>query len=138
MSQRLDIGGFDCRAAPDPQADRRVAIRPDVKRDLLLLEKRRQRLCESGLTVGGKRGDRRIDYLQADAGVRAGLGDPGEKIDPWGAFDPFGDRLRIGVGPRDERLKAGERLRPLQSVDLVLDAQHRWRVDGLALENALD
>ena len=100
--------------------------------------KARQRLRERGLAIGGKRGDRRIDHLQADAGVRAGLGDAGEKIDPWSAVDPVRDRLRVGVGPRNERLEAGERLRPLQRVDIVLDAQHRRRVDGLALENAFD
>src|SRR5271170_6965271 len=69
VGQRLDIGGFDCRAAPDAQAGRRIAIRPDVECDLLLLEKGSQRLRKRGLAIGGKGGDRRIDDLQADAGI---------------------------------------------------------------------
>ena len=35
-----------------------------------------------------------------------------------------------------ERLQAAERLRPVQRVEIVLDAQHRGGVDGLALEEA--
>ena len=44
--QRLDIGRFDRRAAPDAQASRRVAIGADVERDLFLLEHARQSLGE--------------------------------------------------------------------------------------------
>ena len=39
VRQRLDVGRFDRRAAPDAQASRRVAIGADVERDLFLLER---------------------------------------------------------------------------------------------------
>src|SRR5580658_720715 len=38
VRQRLDIGRFDRRAAPNAQASRCIAIGADVKRDLFLLE----------------------------------------------------------------------------------------------------
>ena len=46
--------------------------------------------------------------------------------------------LRVGVGAGDQRLEAADRLRPIQRVDIILDAEHRGRVDRLALEDALD
>ena len=46
--------------------------------------------------------------------------------------------LGVGVGARDQRLEPADRLRPGERVEIVLDAQHRRRVDGLALEDALD
>src|SRR5579863_1060788 len=136
-SQRLDVGGLDGRAAPDAQARRRVAIGADVEGDLLLLDETRDSLRERGLPVGGKRGDNGIDELQADAGVRAGFGDPGQEIDPRRARDPIGDNFCVRVGAGEQSLRSTERLRPLQRVDIVLDAQHRGRVDGLAFEKAL-
>src|SRR5271168_3816300 len=36
MGERPDVGGFDRRAAPDPQPCRRAATRPDVEGDFLL------------------------------------------------------------------------------------------------------
>ena len=35
-----------------------------------------------------------------------------------------------------QRRQAADRLRPFERVEIILDAQHRRRVDGLALENA--
>src|SRR5580704_16785391 len=49
VRQRLDIGRFDRRAAPDAQASRRVAISAGVKRDLFFLKHGRQTLGECGL-----------------------------------------------------------------------------------------
>ena len=64
-------------------------------------------------------------------------GRAGQEIDPGRALDPVRDRPGVGVGASEERLPPAERLRPVQRVEIVLDAQHGGRVDGLALEEAL-
>ena len=38
--------------------------------------------------------------------------------------DEVGDRLGVGVGPGDERVQPADRLRPVERVDVVLDAEH--------------
>ena len=52
--------------------------------------------------------------------------------------DPVVDDLRVGIGLGDEGLQAADRLRPFERIDVILDAEHGRRVDGLALEDALD
>src|SRR5580704_8835605 len=136
VRQRLDIGRFDRRAAPDAQASRRVAISADVKRDLFFLKQGRQTLGECGLGVGRQSGHRRIDDFKTDAGVRACLGRAGEEIDPRRAVDPICARFGVSVGAGKKRLQAAERLRPVQGVEIVLNAQHGGGVDGLALKKA--
>ena len=138
MRQGDYFGCLDRGAAPDAQAGRRVAIGADVERDLLLFEQARKALGERRLGVGGQRGHVRIDHFQADAGVRARLGSLGEETDPGRFGDPIGDRLEIGVGAPDQGVEPADRLRPLQRVDIIFDAEHRWRVDRLAFEYALD
>ncbi len=112
----------------------RVAIGSDVVGDPLLLDEAGERLGEGRLAVSGQSRHGRIDHLQADAGVRAGRRNASEVVDPGRALDPSGERLRVGVGPGEKRFRAAERLRPLQRVEIVLDAQHGGRVDGVALE----
>ena len=46
--------------------------------------------------------------------------------------------LALASARADQALQAADRLRPVQRVEVVLDAQHRRRVDRLALEDALD
>ena len=48
----------------------------------------------------------------------------------------FGDGLALASARAHQRRQAADRFRPLQRVERVLDAQHRRRVDGFALENA--
>src|SRR5271166_3612538 len=136
--QRFDVGGFDRRAAPDAQAGRRIAIGADVEGDLLLLERAGERLGEGCLAIRGQVRDRRVDDPEADAGVRTGRGNASEEIDPRRALDPNGEGFGVSVRPSEQRLGAAERLRPLQRVEIVLNAEHRRRVDGLAFENSLD
>ena len=96
-------------------------------------------LANAAWASAGKRRDRGIDHLQADAGVRARRGNAGEKIDPGRALRPNRrSPWRWRRRARMSALSAAERLRPLQRVDIVLDAQHRGRVDRLALEDAFD
>ena len=60
----------------------------------------------------------------------------GQEIDPRRFRLPVGEHLGVGVGARHQGLEAADRLRPVQRVEIILDAQHRRRVDGLALEDA--
>ena len=48
------------------------------------------------------------------------------------------DRGEVALAARDQRRQPADRLGPAQPVERVLDRQHRGRVDGLALEDALD
>ena len=119
------------------QARRRVPIGSDVVGDLLFLERAGQRLGEGRLALGREGGDGRIDHLQAYARVRSGRRNAGEEIDPRRTLDPCGQRAGICVGPGEQTFRPAQRFRPLQRVDIVLDAQHRRSVDGFAIEKAL-
>ena len=59
-------------------------------------------------------------------------------LDPGGPLDPGRERRGIGVGAGDQRVEAAVQLGPFQRPDIVLDREHRGRVDRLALEDALD
>ena len=93
-------------------------------------------LTKAACASGASRVHRRIDHLQADRGVGAQRRIARQKIDPRRARHPIGDRLGIGVGARVQRLQSADRFRPVERVEIVLHAQHRRRVDGLALEDA--
>src|SRR5271169_712534 len=136
--ERLDVGPFDGRAAPDAQARRRVAIGIDVVSDAFLVERRRDALNEGGLCVGRQPADVRIDDFQADRRVRAQRRIGRQKIDPVGARHPIGDGLGIGGGARLQRLEAADRFRPFEGVEIILDAKHRRRIDGFADKDAFD
>src|ERR1051326_6700952 len=135
--ERLDVGTFHGRTAPDAQSRRRVAMGGDVVGDALLLQLGSQAFGERRLPVGGKRGDRRSEYLEADRGVGARARIFREEIPPRGARGPPGDDRGIGIGSRDQLRKTADRLRPLQAVEVILDAEQRGRVDGLAFEDRL-
>jgi hypothetical protein len=124
------------RAAPDAQARRRIAIMREIVTGAFLLHQRHQLLCKLGLRVCLKRGDRRIDDLQANRGVGPDRWILGQEIDPGRPCFPVGEHLGVGVGARDQGFEAADRLRPVQRIEIILDAQHRRRVDGLALEDA--
>ena len=137
--QRLDVGGLDRRAAPDAQARRRVAIGADVVGHALLFQQRRQLLRRLGLLLRRQRREPGRDDLQADRGAGAGRRILGQEARP--------SRVRATQAATAARLasltarsgrQAADALRPAQPVERVLDAQHRRRVDRLALEDALD
>ena len=75
-----------------------------------------------------------IDDLEADRGVRAGLRHAREEIDPGRPRDPIGDDRGVGVGARDRAVEAADAFDPIERVEIILEAQHRRRVDGRALE----
>src|SRR5450830_1079456 len=135
--ERLDVARFRRRPAPDAQARRRVAVIGDVVGDAFLLQQAGERLGERRLIVGRQPRYHRIDHLQADRGVRAFARFIGEMGDPGRDRHPVGQNLGVGVRARDGGGKPADRFRPLQRVEVILDAQHRRRVDGLAGENAL-
>ena len=90
------------------------------------------RCASSGCLVDG-----RIDDLQAHRGVGPRRRIGGEVLEPRRALDPVEQDARIGVGAGEQRLQAADALCPLKRVEIVLHAQHRGRVDGLALEYLL-
>ncbi len=75
---------------------------------------------------------RQIEVQERVAGVL------GQESRPGAARDPIGDGGEIGLAARDQRRQAADAFGPAQPVQRVLDAEHRGRVDGLALEDALD
>ena len=128
--QRLDIGGVDRRAAPDAQARRGIAIGADVigapfpSRAATTIA-----LTCSSLVPGSVR---QTLVLEREAGVL------GQMRDPGGLRHPAVERRGIGIGAGHQLGQAADMLRPFQRVDIVLDRQHRRRVDRLAVEDAFD
>ena len=119
-------------AGPAAHRDRRRC-----RGDAFLLQRGRNALGEPRLRVG--RQLRHADRdLQADRGVGASRRVLGEEARPK-AFarpsrrSPWRWRRRGRSG-----LQSADRFRPVQRIELVLDAEHRRRVDRVALENALD
>ena len=101
-----------------------------------LLHQHHQLLGEVGLRVRVKRGDRRIDHLHAHRGIGTHRRVLRQEIDPRRFRLPVGEHLGVGVGARDQGFEAANRFRPVQRVEIILDAQHRRRVDGFALEDS--
>ncbi len=128
--------GFHRGSAPDAQARRRVAIGAEIVAGALLLDRGNQLLGEIRLRVRGEGCDRGIDHLHAYRGVGTNRRILGEEIDPRRFRLPVGEHLGIGVGARNQALETADRFRPVQRIEIILDAQHRRRVDGLALEDA--
>ena len=54
VRERFDVGALDGRAAPDPQARRRIAVGADVVGDAFLLERCGNALGERRLGLGRK------------------------------------------------------------------------------------
>jgi len=67
-----------------------------------------------------------------------GYGIVRQLLDPRRAGYPAieGGSVRVGAG--DQPVEAADPLGPVQRHQPVLDAEHRWRVDRLALEDAVD
>ena len=81
---------------------------------------------------------RRIDDLQAHRRVGAQRRIARQKVDPGRARDPVREDRALASARALQRRQAADRLRPFERVEIILHAQHRRRVDGLALEDALD
>ena len=138
--QRFEVGGLDGRAAPDAQAGRRVAIGADVVGDAFLVEQRRP--CPWRRPPGrrrrarrrpGRRCDRQTEVFERVAGSTARWPSQGDLL-----------RRSRSMTAALASARAISASRPpidfaqLQRVEIVLDAQHRRRVDRLALEDAFD
>src|SRR5690606_10629075 len=80
----------------------------------------------------------RIDDRQAYGRVGARRGIDGKVRDPGRPGNESIDCREVGVRAGNEAIQPADRLRPFERVDIVFDAQHRWRVDRLALEDAFD
>ena len=128
----------DRRAAPDAQARRRVAVIGDVVGDAFLLQQAGERLGERRLFVGRQPRHRRIDHLQAHRGVRAlarrcWRDDATQGV----AATQSASALALASERAMVAVEAADRFRPGERVEIVLDAQHRRRVDGLAVRRCL-
>src|SRR5438874_3534333 len=132
--ERLDVGGVDRCAAPDSEAWRSVAVGADVVGRILAVEQLRDRFLSRlvCIQIGA------IGELQTYRSVRAQCWVACEVLDPVRRLYPAVERGSIGVGARDQRFKAADAFRPVERKQPVLNAQHRRRIDRLALEDAVD
>src|SRR5580658_1730153 len=136
--ERLDVGTLNGRTAPDAQARRRVAVGVDVVSDAFLVESRGNAFHESRLSVSSQARDRRVDDLQANRRIRTRRRIARQKVNPLRARNPIRDHPRIAVGAAAKGGDATNRLCPFEGIEIVLYAQHRRRVDGLADEDSFD
>ena len=60
------------------------------------------------------------------------------KVDPIALLDPSRQRGEIGVDARRSAVESADAFRPFERVEIILQRQHRRRVDRLAFEDALD
>ena len=133
-SERLDR-----RAAPDAQARRRVAMRRDVVGGAFLLEQRDQVLREGpcasaeSAVIAGSTIFRHTEVLERVFGRLGEDRDPRRLARPSRAIT-----LALASARARQALQPADRLRPGERVEIILDAEHRGRVDGLALEDAVD
>ena len=114
----------------------RVAIAADVEGHAFLLQQAGQLLGEVGLGVVGERGDR---AGRPPSGTpRCWSGSPGPRPGSRprrSCATQASSTAEVGVGAALQLGQAADRGGPLQGVEIVLDAQHRGRVDGRALED---
>ena len=61
-----------------------------------------------------------------------------QAFEPRRLVRPVVENLGVGIGAGLQRLQTADALGPAERVEVVLGAQHRRRVDGLALEDAAD
>ena len=130
---------LDRRAAPDAQAGRRVAIGADVEGDLLLFEQARRAPWRrpparrpAARRPRGSTTFRQTLVFERVAGPRA------RKSTQGVLATQSAIALALASARAISAVEAADRLRPLQRVEIILDAQHRRRVDRLALEDAFD
>ncbi len=135
LRQQRDVLCLHRGAAPDAQPRRRVAIMREIVTCAFLLHQGHQPLGEIGLRVRVKRADRGIDHLHAHRGIGTDRRVLRQEIDPGRFRLPVGEHLGVGIGARDQGFETANRFRPVQRVEIILDAQHRRRVDGFALKN---
>ena len=117
---------------------RAVAIAADVEGDALLLQQSRGgvrrsrpgRRPESAVISGSHHAFRQTEVLERDAGSAEA-----RKSILRGLRRPVFQHLQIAVGAAAQFRKAANRSRPLQRVEVVLDAEHRGRVDGRRFED---
>ena len=136
--ERLEVGRLDRRAAPQPEARRRVAVAGDVVGDALGLEPRGQPLDEAGLARRRQRRNRRIGDLRGRSRSRNGSPGAGRGTRPRASARPSPRSARdwprrarsARRGRRSARPRRARRARPRR--------KHRGRVDRLAAEHALD
>src|ERR1700687_3511025 len=62
----------------------------------------------------------------------------GKEIAPAAVAHPPIDHAQIGVGPCQEGTQTADLLRPAKRIEIILERQHRRRVDGLTLEDPVD
>ena len=106
--ERADIRQLDRRTAPDAQARRRVAIGTDIISNTFSLEPFGDGFCKTSAV-----GDAGIGEFQADRRIRARGRIGGKVINPVMRGHEFTDRPGIGIGARDQPVKAA--LGPAQS-----------------------
>ena len=134
--ERFDVGGVDRRAAPDAKARRCVAIGADVVSRVLLL--RAASRSPSAAPCCASASERSANCRQTDVFERI-AGSAGEMLDPVRCAAPSDRaprhwRRRARSAPSRPPIRSAQSSANSQSST----AQHRGRVDRLALEDAVD
>ena len=95
-------------------------------------------LANAACAVGVERGDSGSTIFRHTEVLERVSPDRGQEWRSRRARDEVVEDLGIGVGAGDQRLQAADRFAQFKRIEIVLDAQHRRRVDRLALEDAFD
>ena len=137
--QRLEVGGVDGGAAPDPQARRaRRGSRRRRGRRLPSPAPRPASWRSPPAPSRRERGDRGSTTFRQTEVLERVAGSLGEEGDPGGLLRPsLRARARLASARRFIAGEAADRGGPVQRVEVVLDAEHRGRVDRRALEDVL-
>src|SRR5439155_9005118 len=59
-------------------------------------------------------------------------------LDPTRLLHPAIERCGVRIRTRDQRIETADAFSPFKREQPIFDAQHRWRVDRLALENPIN
>jgi hypothetical protein len=106
---------------------------PISKRHALGLQPLGDRLCKTRAIR-----DARVGELETDRRIRPRRRIRREVVDPVPFRAEIEHRLRIPVCTRHQLRQPANRLRPVKRQQVILNRQHRRRVDRLAHENAFD
>ncbi len=122
--QRLDVGGLDGRAAPDAKPRRSVAMGADIEGDALLLEARPRcpwRRCHglgpARLHLRDRRSRGKRSYWSASPGSLARCATQGVRA------THSDSAAALALARANRRVETADRLRPIERVEIILDAE---------------
>mmetsp|Transcript_5831 Transcript_5831/g.15814 ORF Transcript_5831/g.15814 Transcript_5831/m.15814 type:complete len:417 (-) Transcript_5831:227-1477(-) len=122
----LEIGLLDCGSAPDANGWRGVTVTSDIVGNILGLQQGDELLDLIGIQI----------QRQANGGGGTCGWVLGEEVDPFVLRDKVFEDAEVVLAHLDESVDATRSVSPLQGVDVVLDSEHGWCVDGGTFEDS--